>query len=352
MTQGLTLQTMASLPNTLGLVATAPRMVCITHPAQLPALSALVAQEASPPLILGAGSNVVLPARVENLVVLPQLRGVRLLHTTPQARVVEVMAGENWHDWVTHSLAQGWYGLENLALIPGTVGAAPVQNIGAYGVELHQRLHSVLAWHIPEARLHTLTVQACHFAYRHSRFKAAPPGQWLIVAVRFSLPRPWQAVLTYPALQRHLRMQADPHAIYATVCAIRRAKLPDPAQLGNVGSFFKNPVVTAAQYARLQQAYPGLPAWVQPDGNVKLAAGWLIEQAGWKGRRLGCVGMHAQQALVLVNYGQAYQEDVLSLEQAVRDAVQSRFGVILEREPVLYGKRGTVQAGEHRTLVK
>jgi len=335
MSPALTTRVLPQAPNTLGLSCTADQAVCIEDLGQLPALSALCAQSSRRAFILGSGSNVILPPRVDRLIVLPQLRGIQLLDATPDAWIVQAMAGESWHGLVEQCLAQGWPGLENLALIPGTVGAAPVQNIGAYGVELRARLHSVLAWRLMDGKMHELPAAACQFAYRDSRFKRE--DAWLIAAVRLRLPRPWRPVLTYPDL--HQRLHAVPdvqaNAVFNAVCAIRRAKLPDPAILGNVGSYFKNPVVAAAHAARLRRSHPSLPAYPQPDGRVKLAGGWLIEQAGWKGRRLGTVGMHARQALVLVNHGQAQFEDVLALEEAVRRAVHAKFDVTLEREPAL-----------------
>jgi len=333
--QALKTRALAQVPNTLGLSCVADQTVCIEDLAQLPALSALCAQSARRVFILGSGSNVVLPPRVDRLIVLPQLRGIQLLDATPDAWIVQAMAGESWHGLVEQCLAQGWQGLENLARIPGTVGAAPVQNIGAYGVELCTRLHSVLAWHLPDGTMHELPAAACQFAYRNSRFKRE--DTWLIAAVRLRLPRPWRPVLTYPDLTQRLHAVPDVQAsaIFDAVCAIRRAKLPDPTVLGNIGSYFKNPVVDAAHAARLRRHHPTLPTYPQADGSVKLAGGWLIEQAGWKGRRLGAVGMHARQALVLVNHGQARFEDVLTLEETVRRAVRAKFDVTLEREPVL-----------------
>jgi len=324
---------LARVPNTLGLACTAARVVTLTDLAQLPALSRLSAQEHTSPMVLGAASNLILPPRVERLVVLPRFSGIRLLAVTPDAWLIEAMAGETWHGLVEHTLAQGWDGLENLALIPGTVGAAPVQNIGAYGVELSQRLHSVLVWHVHDAQLQELSPEQCQFAYRDSRFKRA--ADWVIVAVRLRLPRPWQPVLSYLDVRAHLPGSSPPsaRAVFDAVCTIRRAKLPDPAQLGNVGSYFKNPIIDAQQAVRLRAQYPALPAWTQDQGRVKLAAGYLIEQAAWKGRRLGPVGMHARQALVLVNHGGARFADVMALEDAVRRDVYAKFGVTLEREP-------------------
>jgi len=324
--------------NTLGLTAWAQRVLCLDNDVSLAAVRE-AAQEVGPGRVLGGGSNVVLGQTLDGLVIRVLTRGVRLLAQSGDERIVEARAGEHWHGFVQHCLAQGWPGLENLALIPGTVGAAPVQNIGAYGVELAQRFHSLLAWDLQAGQAVEMGLDDCRFAYRDSVFKRAAPGRWLIVAVRFRLPVAWRAVLDYPDLQRYFssqQSQIQPQDVFNAVCSIRRSKLPDPAQLANAGSFFKNPVVSKEQYASLKREHPDCPAYAQPDGRYKLAAGWLLERAGWKGRRVGAVGMHAQQALVLVNYGGATADDVLALAGQVRSSVQQRFGVMLEQEPVVF----------------
>ena len=321
--------------NTLGLPARAA-VLRIRDEAHALALSAL-ADAGRDVFVLGGGSNVVMRERPRHLVARVELRGVRLLREDDEAWEVEAAAGESWHAFVDECLRRGWPGLENLALIPGTVGAAPVQNIGAYGLELDQRLAGVTAWDIPAGRRVDLAPGDCGFAYRDSLFKRMGAGRWLILAVRFRLPKTWRPVLDYPDLRLHpaLAGAATPRAVFDAVCAVRRRKLPDPAVLGNAGSFFKNPVVPAAVAEDLRARFPGLPTYAQADGGLKLAAGWLIEQAGWKGRRLGPVGMHERQALVLVNHGGATADDVLRLSEAVREDVLARFGVALEREPVL-----------------
>lgn len=321
--------------NTLGLRSRARELVVFDDAAQLPALQALV-EQADAFFVLGGGSNVVLSGQVDPLVIKVQSRGIRLLETRDDAHIVEAQAGEVWHDFVGHCLEQGWPGLENLALIPGTVGAAPVQNIGAYGVELEQRVHSVLAWNFRQARLVELPAANCGFSYRDSRFKHDPAGTWLIVAVRFALPRPWTPVLDYPDLRQRsaLAGTADARAIFEAVCQIRRQKLPDPAVLGNAGSFFKNPVVPQVQRDALREQWPGLVSYELGQGLCKLAAGWLIDQCGWKGRRDGSVGVHERQALVLVNHGGANAQDIERLAQSIRADVRRRYGVELEQEPV------------------
>ncbi|WP_343737331.1 UDP-N-acetylmuramate dehydrogenase [Achromobacter sp.] len=323
--------------NTLGLASRADAFVALRDPAQLPALSAL-AQAAPSLLVLGGGSNVVLPERVPGLVARVAFEGVRLLEARPDAWIVEAAGGESWHGFVAACVAQGWDGLENLALIPGTVGASPVQNIGAYGVELQERFHSLTAWDVREARFVEMRAAECRFSYRYSTFKHDEPGRWIIVSVRFALPRPWRPVLEYPDLQRHARLaDGAPSArdVFEAVCEIRRAKLPDPAVTGNAGSFFKNPIVPAAQREALAARFPGLVSYPQPDGRYKLAAGWLIDQCGWKGKALGAAGVHDRQALVLINRGGATAEDIMGLARAVQDAVADRYGVRLEPEPVV-----------------
>ncbi|CAM3764951.1 UDP-N-acetylmuramate dehydrogenase [Bordetella flabilis] len=324
--------------NTFGLAAMAPAYVRVTSLAQLDSLSALV-KRYSRVFVLGGGSNVVLPSTVDGLVVHMCIPGIRLLEARADAWIVEAGGGESWHGFVATCLRQAWDGLENLALIPGTVGAAPVQNIGAYGVELDQRFLGLTAWDIVRGASVELSAADCRFAYRDSRFKHDDPGRWLIVAVRFALPRPWRPVLEYPDLAHHAGLAGgeavSARAIFDAVCAIRRQKLPDPAVVGNAGSFFKNPIVDASRHASLKQRYPGLVSYPQADGRFKLAAGWLIDQCGWKGRAMGAAGVHDRQALVLVNRGGARAADILALADAIRADVQARFGVDLDREPVL-----------------
>ncbi|MGE4450954.1 UDP-N-acetylmuramate dehydrogenase [Castellaniella sp.] len=347
--------------NTLGLPARAAVAV-LDDESAIPALCEALAagrngpkgREADAPLfVLGGGSNLVMSVRPHHRILRVALRGIRLWDETAGHWIVEAAAGESWHGFVDHCLSLGWPGLENLALIPGTVGAAPVQNIGAYGLELDQRLHSVVAWDLRAGREYELRPEACGFAYRDSLFKRDGAGRWLIVRVRFALPKAWTPRLDYPDLRDHPGLRDEggafgaggaareasrtpsPRQVFDAVCDIRHRKLPDPAVLGNAGSFFKNPVIDADQAAELRQRFRDLRAYPQADGRIKLAAGWLIEQAGWKGRRLGPVGMHERQALVLVNHGGAQAADVLALAQAVRADVQKRFGVDLEQEPVV-----------------
>lgn len=323
--------------NTFGLTARAARLVHVRDADQARALVNEADWTHTPRLVLGGGSNVVLTGDFAGTVLKVDLPGRRLLRTEPEAWIVEAGAGENWHDFVRWTLAQGWPGLENLSLIPGTVGAAPIQNIGAYGLELVDRFESLDAIDLDSGAYRSFGVRDCAFGYRDSVFKRQP-GKWLVTAVRFRLPRPWQAVTRYADVARELdaRGIGAPSAldISDAVIAIRRRKLPDPAEIGNAGSFFKNPVVAAEACARLLAAHPALPHYPQPDGSEKLAAGWLIEQAGWKGRDLGPVGCFERQALVLVNRGGASGADVRRIADAIMADVERAFGVRLEPEPV------------------
>ncbi|WP_341675663.1 UDP-N-acetylmuramate dehydrogenase [Niveibacterium sp. SC-1] len=292
-------------------------------------------QQGLPVFVLGGGSNVVFAEDWPGLVLQPALRGRALEATSDSHFIVKVDAGENWHDTVAWTLEQRWPGLENLALIPGSVGAAPVQNIGAYGLELEARFHSLDALDSRSGTLVTLDHTACRFAYRDSILKHEDGRHLIVTAVRFALPRAWTPCLTYRELAQQFAggETPTPRVIFDAVVAIRRRKLPDPAELGNVGSFFKNPVVDAATYAGLHARFPDLVAYPQAEDRYKLAAGWLIDRAGWKGRRIGAAGVHAQQALVLVNLGGARGADILALADAVRTDVAERFGVELEQEP-------------------
>jgi UDP-N-acetylmuramate dehydrogenase len=293
----------------------------------------------APKLVLGGGSNIVFTRDPQALVLKVEVMGRRLVEQRSDAWIVEAGAGENWHDVVAWTLQQGWPGLENLALIPGTVGAAPVQNIGAYGVELKDRFESLDLVDLVTGRGVTLDIDACHFGYRDSVFKQALAGKSVITRVRFRLPRPWTPVLGYLELMRRVHDTGipapDAQTIFDWVCEIRRAKLPDPAQIGNVGSFFKNPVVTPEQCRDIIGRDPEVVHYPLPDGTVKLAAGWLIDACGWKGKSIGRAGVYEKQALVLVNRGGASGAEVVTLARAIQESVYGRFGIRLEPEPII-----------------
>lgn len=289
--------------------------------------------------VLGEGSNVVLAGDLAGLVIRVAIGGHQLLAERDGRLELQIGAGENWHATVEHCLRQGWYGLENLALIPGTVGAAPVQNIGAYGVELESRFLGLNALEVATGTARRFSLADCGFGYRDSVFKRDQRDRWLITSVTLELARAPAPVLDYPALREALGDRAErasPAEVAAAVMALRRARLPDPALLPNAGSFFKNPVVPAPEARALAARYPGLATFPAPGGQVKLAAAWLIEQCGWKGIQRHGVGVHDRQALVLVNRGGGAAA-LLELAREVRAAVAERFGVMLEPEPRILG---------------
>ncbi|MEC4562217.1 UDP-N-acetylmuramate dehydrogenase [Pseudomonas inefficax] len=292
-----------------------------------------------PVLVVGGGSNLLLTRDIDALVLHMVSRGRRVLSDDGERIVVEAEAGEPWHPFVQWTLAQGYCGLENLSLIPGTVGAAPMQNVGAYGVEIKDVFAGLTALDRETGELRDFGLAECAFGYRDSLFKRNP-GRWLILRVRFALSRTLQAHLDYGPVRQRLAEQGvtEPtaQAISEAICSIRREKLPDPAELGNAGSFFKNPVVSAEQVERIRAQHPGVVAYPQADGQVKLAAGWLIERAGWKGHREGDAGVHRLQSLVLVNYGQASGAQMHALARRIQADILERFGVELEMEPNLY----------------
>ncbi|WP_244815302.1 UDP-N-acetylmuramate dehydrogenase [Caballeronia sp. Lep1P3] len=290
-----------------------------------------------PKLVLGGGSNVVLTRDFDGVALIVGIEGKRVIGEDDEAYLVEAGAGENWHAFVAWTLAHGMPGLENLALIPGTVGAAPIQNIGAYGLEMVERFERLRAVELETGALAEFDRDACAFGYRDSFFKRAGRGRFLITSVVFRLPKAWTPRADYADVARALEgaSSRDAQAIFDAVVAVRRAKLPDWTVLGNAGSFFKNPVVSAATFDALRAKEPGVVSYMQPDGSVKLAAGWLIDQCGWKGRGVGGAAVHDRQALVLVNRGGATGAHVLELAQAIKRDVLARFGVELEMEPVV-----------------
>lgn len=324
--------------NTFGLGARAHRYLRVRGAADLRAAMADEDLAALPRLVLGGGSNVLLTRDFDGLVLHMRSEGRGIVGESAEHVLVRAAAGENWHGFVQYTLAQGLGGLENMSLIPGTVGAAPIQNIGAYGAEVKDVFHSLTALDLASGELHTMAAADCRFGYRDSVFKHAEGQGLVIVDVTFALPRHWQPNLRYAELANALIEEgiAAPTAqqVSDTVVAIRRRKLPDPAVIGNAGSFFKNPVVTGEQCARLLAQFPALVHHAQPDGSEKLAAGWLIDQCGWKGKNLGNAGVYPKQALVLVNNGGASGAEVLALARAIQADVRERFGVMLEPEPV------------------
>lgn len=300
---------------------------------------AYAAGQQLPLLVIGGGSNLLLTQDIDALVLRMASQGIRVLHDDGVHVVVEAEAGEAWHPLVLWTLAQGFSGLENLSLIPGTVGAAPMQNIGAYGVEIKDVFAGLTALDRQTGELRDFSLAECNFAYRDSLFKHEV-GRWLILRVRFALSRAVHLKLEYGPVQQRLTeqgiTQATPSDVSRAICSIRSEKLPDPAVLGNAGSFFKNPLVSQALAGELQRQYPDLVAYAQADGQMKLAAGWLIDKAGWKGFREGDAGVHRLQALVLVNYGAATGQDIACLALRIQQDIEKRFKVVLEMEPNRY----------------
>ena len=330
--------------NSFGLPATAHTLVRVRSDADVRRVLDHEQLGRAPKLVLGGGSNLVLTRDPQAVVLKVEVMGRRLVEMRSDAWIVEFGAGESWHEVVAWCLDHGWPGLENLALIPGTVGAAPVQNIGAYGLELAERFDSLDAVDLVTGRSVRLDAQACRFAYRDSVFKQAAvdgglAGKSLITRVRLRLPRPWQPVLGYLDIERKMveagEHEPDARMLFDWVCAIRRGKLPDPAVIGNAGSFFKNPVVSAEQCRDIIGRDPHIVHYALADGRFKLAAGWLIDACGWKGKSIGDAAVYDRQALVLVNRGEATGAEVLTLARAIQESVYCRFGIRLEPEPVL-----------------
>jgi UDP-N-acetylmuramate dehydrogenase len=327
--------------NTLRVASRAKLLAEVRDASKLPELLEFPAIRASRPLILGEGSNVLITGDIDGPVIAMETRGVHVEQDGNVARIA-VAAGERWDDFVRWTLGQGLAGLENLILIPGTVGAAPIQNIGAYGTEVAEFIESVEAWDLIERRVVTLDRVACAFAYRDSLFKREP-NRFIVTAVRFALPRTHALRLDYAGIREELeRMGIDkpaPFHVAEAVVHLRTRKLPDPAVIGNAGSFFKNPMVDAAQGEALKREHAELVAWPGNDARWKLSAAWLIETAGFKGMRDGDAGISNRHALVLVNHGKATGQELWAFAQRVIEGVRARFGVQLEPEPMVIGAR-------------
>ena len=341
--------------NSFGIAAKALQLVRVQSEADIHQVLSDATWGAAHKFILGGGSNIVLTGDVKPLVLKMEMRGKRLVAETDKAWIVEAAAGEKWHDLVAWTLEQGWPGLENMALIPGTVGASPVQNIGAYGVELQDRFHELDAVELSSGQRFSLNAAQCAFGYRDSIFKHGPTqstgasrsmglaGRALITRVRFRLAKTWKPVLGYLDLEKKMAEtgigQPTANQIFEWVCAIRRAKLPDPALIGNAGSFFKNPTVSPEQCADIIARDPKVVHYLLDDGRIKLAAGWLIDACGWKGKSVGNAAVYEKQALVLVNKGGPENPctggEVMTLAKAIQTSVYERFGILLEPEPVV-----------------
>ena len=349
--------------NTFHIVAKAHRLVRISGESDLLQILATPELASLTKFVLGGGSNIVLTGDVKALVLKVEIAGKKLLHETARSYIIEAGAGENWHDFVAWTLEAGYPGLENMAMIPGSVGATPVQNIGAYGVELQDRFDSLDAIDLQTGQVFTLNAAQCAFGYRDSVFKHASTSagiteapdtphqalglkdRALILRVRFAIPKVWKPVLGYADIEKKMAEHQCTHPsarqLFDWVCEIRRTKLPDPAVIGNAGSFFKNPTVTPEQCADIIAREPRVVHYHLADGSVKLAAGWLIDACGWKGKSVGQAGVYEKQALVLVNRGAgtggngATGGEVMTLARAIQTSVYERFGILLEPEPVV-----------------
>jgi len=323
--------------NTFGIDVSARYFAEVKTPEELRQVFERFPAEITPPhLLLGGGSNLLFTANYQGLVIKINLKGLDVVEENESEVVIKAAAGEDWDQFVEYCVLHGWGGLENLSLIPGQVGSSPIQNIGAYGVEVKDCFESLEAYEKSSGNLRNFSAEACRFGYRDSIFKREAKGEYVILSVSFRLRKKDHLLkLGYGAIQTELQQRgiSQPTITHVreVVCSIRQSKLPDPAVTGNAGSFFKNPVLKQAAYQRLRAEHPGLVAF--PDkGGIKLAAGWLIEQAGWKGYRQGDAGVHPLQALVLVNYGKASGKELAALSEKIKASVKKIFGVELETE--------------------
>jgi UDP-N-acetylmuramate dehydrogenase len=298
--------------------------------------SGLTTEMKLPIMILGGGSNLLFTRNFDGIVLKNEILGIEKIKDDDDHVYLRVGAGENWHKFVMFCVENGYAGVENLSLIPGCVGASPMQNIGAYGVELREVFHELTAFHLQEQSNYTFRLSDCEFGYRDSIFKNKYRDQFVISYVTFRLNKKPTLNTSYGAIEQELQSMGvsdvDIRAISQAVINIRTSKLPDPAVTGNAGSFFKNPSVTEEVFAKLKNQFPEIPGYKNEDGTTKLAAGWLIEQCGWKGHRAGDAGVHPKQALVLVNYGNATGEEIFRLSSDIAASVLEKFGVVLERE--------------------
>lgn len=320
--------------NTFGIEATARHFAEFSSTDDL---ATLLAEAPRPVVVLGGGSNILLLGDVAGTVLINGIKGIDLVDEDDRYSYVQAGAGENWQKFVATCLDRDWAGVENLSLIPGSVGAAPMQNIGAYGVELKEVFHELEAWDLQDGKVKMFTLNDCRFGYRESVFKQEYKDRFIILTVTFRLHREPVFHIGYGAIREELEKmnvrELSIRAISDAVIRIRTAKLPDPAVIGNAGSFFKNPSIPDVQFTELKARFPDMVGYPDPaSAMTKLAAGWLIEQCGWKGYRRGDAGCHDRQALVLVNYGGATGREIYDLSEDILRSVQQRFGVTLERE--------------------
>ena len=334
--------------NTMHLACQADRLITLTQESDIEPAVAELDKLGAPVFVLSGGSNVILPEALHASVLHPAYKGIEVLAEDANSITLEVMGGENWHELVVYTVNQGWYGLENLALIPGLVGASPVQNIGAYGVQLEDYMTHVKAFHLPTQTWHNFDKADCQFSYRDSIFKQQA-GQWLITRVGFKLHKDALKVnanygdvssLALAKAQADKRSEISAKDVMQAIIEIRQSKLPDPKQLPNCGSFFKNPIIDNGQFTTLSAKYPNIVGYPVGNEHTKVAAGWLIDNAGLKGKGIAPILTHKKQALVLVNHSTAdsstpaSQHDILATQQLIQQTIQDQFGVALEREPV------------------
>ncbi len=320
--------------NTFGISVKADRFATFSSIEELQTV--LSEHQNEPLLILGGGSNLLLTKDFHGLVLKNELCGIRVITETEDDAIIESGAGETWHNFVMKCIELNLSGLENLSLIPGSVGASPMQNIGAYGVEIKDCFESLSAYHIESGEIHTFNKEACAFGYRESVFKHHFKGQYVICSVSFRLKKNAVVNTSYGAISSELEKlgieQPSIRDVSNAVIAIRQSKLPDPKVIGNAGSFFKNPIVENAVYDAIKLNYPEVPFYPVDEHHGKLAAGWLIEKAGWKGKKIDTYGVHTLQALVLVNYGGSTGNQIYDLSSQIILDIESKFGVTLERE--------------------
>ncbi|WP_207494299.1 UDP-N-acetylmuramate dehydrogenase [Aridibaculum aurantiacum] len=322
--------------NTFGIDVTARFFTSFNSLESLQELVTSPLFNSQPHMVLGGGSNVLFTSNYNGLVLRNELTGIERVNEDADHYYIRAAAGENWHQFVLHCIENNYAGVENLSLIPGNVGASPMQNIGAYGVEIKDVFHELEAYSIANNTAVIFNKEDCEFGYRESVFKKKYKGKFIITSVTFRLSKQANFNTSYGAIQQELDamgvQQLNIAAISQAVINIRRSKLPDPAVTGNAGSFFKNPTIPNEQFEQLKQQHPAIVGYSAGTSQTKVAAGWLIEQAGWKGYRTGDAGCHPKQALVLVNYGHATGNQVYALSEEIVQSVQDRFGIILERE--------------------
>ena len=320
--------------NTFGLDVKSKRFARFSNIEELSII--LSERNDDPLLILGGGSNVLLTQDFPGLVLKNEIKGYEITEEDDEIVLVKAGSGEVWHEFVLHNIERNYGGTENLSLIPGSVGASPMQNIGAYGVEIKDIFVELEAYHIKTGEIHTFNHAECHFGYRESVFKREKKGEYIIISVTYRLTKKHKINVVYGAILEELQHKgiSEPtiKSVSNAIIAIRSSKLPDPKELGNAGSFFKNPVVDVSILNEIKKTQPTVPNYPAPNSQVKLAAGWLIEKAGWKGVRIENCGVHKNQALVLVNYGGSTGEEILDLSSKIIMDVEQKFGISLERE--------------------